>query len=203
MSDSLQVIFVHIPKTAGGSIKTWLSENSIKHNNRLIVHETLDEIKEIYPMYDFSFACVRNTYDRMISLYEWTKRKLYKKIGKRNRREQEQDLRDLELQKVIEEGIVPFIHFIMAGSYGEDFIVRKQTSWIQGVDIVLRMETLEEDFKIIQEKLNCDQPLTQQVHKLSYDPVDYYSEEFVKTVETYFQDEIDFFGYKPNEKYYG
>jgi hypothetical protein len=80
--------------------------------------------------------------------------------------------------------------------------MESQLVWIKDVDYVINTENLKEEFKVIQNKLNCHEPLTQTVHKLNYDPVQYYSKEFVSIVERLYSDEIQYFNYEPNKKYY-
>lgn len=196
-------IFVHIPKTAGESIKRWLSDNSINFNSDPeLLHKSLDEIKNFYVEkdgkinYRFSFTVVRNTYDRMISLYEWTKYKRTRKFFKDIKRGNPPNPTDKKLIEVLEKGIVYFLNFLKDNPF-DNYTLRSQVDWIKDVDIILRTENITEEFGIIQNKLNCHSPLTQKLHVLDYDPSIYYSDNFLKFVETNFQDELDYFKYLP------
>lgn len=60
-----KVIFVHIPKTGGTSIRM-----SLKGMHLLKQHRTMDEVPEWCDIDDyFKFTFVRNPWDRILSLY--------------------------------------------------------------------------------------------------------------------------------------
>lgn len=75
ISHKYKLIFVHIPKTAGSAITQW-----IKHNDKDCIvtdpHVSFKYMEENYPI-EFStyklLCVVRNTYDRIISLYFYIK----------------------------------------------------------------------------------------------------------------------------------
>jgi hypothetical protein len=72
-----------------------------------------------------------------------------------------------------------------------------QKAWFpNGVTYLLKFETLEEDFKVIQEKLGCNEPL-QRLHKTEHDDYHtYYTPETWNIVAELFKDDIETFGYK-------
>lgn len=59
--------FLHIPKTAGGSIRTALPDEAINYQG----HKRLSDMVKIYPDLDLSmlFTVTRNPYDRAVSQY--------------------------------------------------------------------------------------------------------------------------------------
>ena len=198
----MKVAFVHIPKTAGGSIKTWLATNQEKYNFQYQTHPSAHVfLQDMSLPFDFSFTCVRNTYDRMISLYEWTKYKIGKKVCKKQRRNEVIEEDDLRVNGALEKGINYYLPWICENT-GYSYLMESQLVWIKDVDYIINTENLKEEFKIIQNKLNCHEALTQTVHKLNYDPAQYYSKEFVSIVERLYSEEIQYFNYKPNKKYY-
>lgn len=198
----MDVAFVHIPKTAGGSIKSWLATHQKKYEFRYQSHPTAHVfLQDMTLSFDFSFTVVRNTYDRMISLYEWSKYKIGAKVRKQEKRNKVIKTDDLRVIDALEKGINYYLPWIYENT-GYSHLMKSQLVWIKGVDYIINTENLKEEFKLIQNKLNCYEPLIQTVHKLSYDPVQYYSKEFVSTVEKLYGDEIQYFNYEPNRKYY-
>jgi len=201
--NSNKTLFVHIPKTAGGSIKQWLWDNSINFNSDSeLLHKSLEETVTFYQKknisfkYNFSFACIRNTYDRMISVYEWIKYKRNKRVQKIIGRNRVPNREDVLVLEAADKGIVYFFEYLKNNPV-DDYSLRSQVEWIKDVDFVLKNENLAQDFKIIQEKLNCYSPLNYQIHKLDYDPSIYYVDGFIKFIKKTFQEELDYFKYLP------
>jgi len=76
--DKEKLIFIHIPKNAGSSIKKYLLGNeSFEKLDRPWKHKTIFDIKksnlDIYNNYN-KFAIVRNPYDRMVSWFSYLKK---------------------------------------------------------------------------------------------------------------------------------
>jgi hypothetical protein len=189
----MKVAFVHIPKTGGGSIHQWLIDNHKNNFTFYTGHKLLDEVYKTNGKCDFSFSCTRNTYSRMVSLYVFTGIKTQQNIKKSYRRNSD-PTEYLQIQEVHKKGIVPFLHFI---KLVKPMLMESQLVWIKGVDLVLRLENLNQDFKNVQDKLGVHIPLTKKLRKLDYVAKDYYSLEFKRTVEQYFGDEIEHFKYLP------
>ena len=72
INDNLKLIFVHIPKTGGTSIKKSLGIT----NRSLGYHKRANDIKKEIPdkwKNYFKFSVVRNPYDRVYSIYSYYK----------------------------------------------------------------------------------------------------------------------------------
>ena len=69
--DEHKLIFIHIPKNAGTSIKAFFGSKEFYHKHKTI-KEIKDENPEIYDSYR-KFTIVRNPYDRMVSWYFYLK----------------------------------------------------------------------------------------------------------------------------------
>lgn len=184
----MKVAFVHIPKTAGGSIHTWLKDNHENHFEYHTGHRFLNEIYETNGVCDFSFTCTRNTYSRMISLYNWNGHKLYRKYYKSGKTQFVDEI------SAHEKGIVEYMYWARENN---KLVTISQLEWIKGVDIILTQENLKEDFKIIQNKLNCYNTLPTHVHKRNYVAKDFYTKDFKLAIEDLFGDEIEHFKYLP------
>ena len=76
--DKEKIIFIHIPKNAGSSIKKYLiGENEFNKLKESWKHKTIYDIKKEFPKKYFSykkFAVVRNPYDRAVSWFAYLKR---------------------------------------------------------------------------------------------------------------------------------
>lgn len=190
----MKLAFVHIPKAAGGSIKKWLRKNVSPGNYVDIGHHTLEQ----YGLSDFdkSFCVVRNTYDRLISLYTFGEIKFPKAIRKAKKSNDQVQLnRIYDLQNAYQQGIVSFLK-----KYKElQWTPQSQLDYIKNVNYVLRFENLKEDFQIIQRELNCYEPLEKNVHvQRSYKSSDYFTLDFIDYVNENFKEEINHFNFQPN-----
>ena len=208
-----EIIFVHIPKTAGNSISDAIRSFPIKKRSvidravarirpqkiiQLAKHAKASEIKEIvgnvvwYKF--FSFCVVRNPWDTMVSSYFWWLEKSQKWEPFYKARK--------EIERM--EG---FESFLMS-KYGQDKINQITTDmWDyitdeKGkviVDCIVRFENIQDGWKVICSRvgvhgydlkmLNCSQRREKGYRK-------YYTEEMRDTIEHRFTKIIDRFGYK-------
>lgn len=135
-----RVVFYHVPKTAGGSITHWLQQPS---NGATALIEPLHMMPwrfEKYPVgVNWSFCVVRNPWDRWVSWW-WFWKYLAKRI----------DYSFEEYTKKFFGG-----EFVgrenEGGQYGT---CAPQSYYFKHVTEILRHETLDEDFKKVQVKLN-------------------------------------------------
>lgn len=198
----MTILFIHIPKTGGTSIRTWFDENvNIERPNSIISfdHTPYYDVVKNYGNFDWSFTVVRNTYERLVSLYlySWNKSKRRMEKGIKNNTIDEDNT---FITKIAEEGIIKFLNtFIdekrneLAGRVLPRLI--SQLEYSNGVDYILRHDNLINDFKIVQEKLNCFIPLTQKRNYMGTEELKlkYYTPEFFKIIEKYYGEEIEYF----------
>lgn len=72
-----KLLFIHIPKTAGTSIWNWLKDNGHENWARVsrVHHESISEMRLLNNTRNtYSFAVVRNPYDRAISYFHHSQR---------------------------------------------------------------------------------------------------------------------------------
>jgi hypothetical protein len=168
------LVFIHIPKTAGVSITNWLATHfKVKHNLSNYIHPSTTMITNSF---NETFAVVRNPWDRTVSLWAF-----YNKIKKTN---------------IPFDEFVKNLHTYKLNIYSWFTFDQPQKAWIpHGVTYLLKFETLEEDFKVIQEKLGCFEPLEHLNSSEHGDYRTYYTPETWDIVSEVFKDDIEEFGY--------
>lgn len=183
---------VHIPKCAGGSINRWF-KNNVSNYTLYTGHRTLDKFEKS-PNFDFSFCVTRNTYDRVVSWYEWLHIKTQKEIRKENNIEI-----NLKVQEILKKGFYEWLKWSFENTeIDQSQLTTLQNEWIKGVDVILKLETLNEDFKIIQNHVNCHIPLEKSIHVLQYNKNNYLTDKNIGLINELFKEEIEYFNYKPN-----
>jgi len=190
------VVMVHIPKTAGTSIRNTLGmypADRSKPDPGFKQHLTAQEIIEVIGRANwdeaFTFAVVRNPWDRMVSEYHYRSRhKRFKENG--------WDISFEEyVRGTISDGALPF-------DPPHKFI-QPQVAWLkdkQGnicVDFIARYEQLTTDFNTIKEKINRRSRPLQAHNRTSRnrDYTVYYSPELRDLVGAFYKEDIEYFGY--------
>jgi len=185
-NDQSKSIFIHIPKTAGISVKRALFGGIKRDHIKLKYFEAYDEAK--YASY-FKFAIVRNPYDRLVSSYFYIK-KSQDAYGKRLESFRDFSsfivaIQDARLRKVIFE--IP--HFLPQSEF------LKNRKGVIGLDFLGRFESLENDFAHITNMLGVDAKLehhNQSVHK-SYQ--EYYDQVTLEIVADIYKEDFKLLGY--------
>lgn len=183
-------IFIHIPKTAGSSIKSQLISagfyNSFnkKDINALNMHEhpSIEDCKNVLTPLEyknfFKFTCVRNPWDLNISLFFYVKSQISHWL-----------FRDAQngflnfLKKREQSGALHFNQIKINNNIEVDF--------------VMRFENLQSDFNLVCDKINIAR------HKLPHKNFskhknyqNYYNEEGKDIIFRNYQEDIDRFEYK-------
>lgn len=198
----MKILFIHIPKTAGTSIKQWSSENINYQNNNKVYcfgHVTYEHVIQRHKKFDWSFSSVRNTYERLISLYLYTWNKSKKRMEK-GIRNNNPDMLNTFIVNQAEKGIVNFYEVFLGDNRRSELhenLVLSQLNYIKGVDYVIHYETLNNDFITVQEKLNCYISLTQERNMIGVDKRNFYSSDFINHVKKHYEEELETFRYLP------
>jgi hypothetical protein len=203
------ITFVHIPKNGGISIGNWLEESKGDSESVFWTHHP--SCKSIHEMRtpNFTFAVVRNPWDRIVSGYHFLKD------------DTGTGLKDVEVYR----SVINFIHRFPAGDFPdfETFVkalgtkdlnrlkivapILKQSkvwfnyntpqvAWLDSkVDLILRYENLEEEFDQIRKMFNSDKPLPKINVSLHAHYRTYYTEETKNLVAEWFEQDIKAFGY--------
>lgn len=203
ISDTKEFIFIHIPKTAGTSIRSELQAFSLKRPNsnlarflkkfslprdyrkfRFNLHATLQDAQNKLPIDLFEgyrkVAFVRNPYDRMVSNYAYKINGTAEKKRKRN--------------DTFEEFVIK-----CCSGYGMrqvDYLFNREG----GIecDFIGRFENITVDYENVQSFLSIDLPPLPQknVSKKEGSYRDYYTDKTKDLVSKYYQKDIEEFGYE-------
>jgi len=200
-----RAVFVHVPKTAGSAIIQWANRNSQKHSFVLdhCGHATLEEINgtgDKVPLSQYTdidpyviFGVRRNTYDRMISVYNH--------IGLQpvTRREKTKEWK--LYSKAHKKGIVYFTDWINDNKSSRyTHWNRSLIEWLKGVNVVLQYENLHNQFKIIKEVLAVPDPLKPaNVLPYRYRKSTYYTQDYIDVIQKHYGEEIEKYKYLPKK----
>ena len=205
-------IFIHIPKTAGTSISRALSPYVTErklHKSRdsvLSGHITLRELraKKELQLDKFTFAFVRNPWERMQSLYHYTIKHGKRRGPGTEPRKWHKDIpryEDMGLNRWIIKEMNPWINRYTSWHHNRPHNKKKilqQVDWIDGeIDFVGRFETLQEDFNTVCDKINIPQSVLS--HKMTTEHIHYtdeYNEKAKKKIARLFASDIKQFNYK-------
>ena len=176
--------FIHIPKTGGVSISQWLTRNvkgeylldkqhGGKHADQTRIAKFL-KLKQ-QPM-GYTFCVVRNPWDRVVSAYHYYLRR-----------------------KAIDKNISfeDFLRGQWNKSKGNIWgcATKQMHEYYYDVDVILRFENLNEDFKVIQEFFGRDQSLSKNNTSNHKDFRTYYTPEMVDIVAKKHAKDIQLYNY--------
>ena len=194
--------FIHIPKTGGNSITKWMGDNFHTKITKRKQHATVQDVKagnhSLGPVSDlgWKFCVVRNPWDYMVSWYAFQKMLAQNRIEfvKQNPHleNSKKDKFNLELQqKRIDRLNLGFDVWIKNTQWVT------QHTWAKDCDYIIKFENLSEEFKLVQEKLNCDVPLGHLNKTVGRPKVykDYYTQETIDIVAEKYAIDIKTYNY--------
>lgn len=190
------LLFVHPPKTGGTSVQEWMLQNvrsAEKYNNfRHVSLETL--VRELNLDDPFSFATVRNPYSRVISAYFYEQEVAISRINYLRSHPNQEGGKHGNLEDnlmLLEEYSKGLRHYIE-----NHMKLKPQVEYTEGVSLILKIEEINQKFKIIQKLCQCKKPLpilntSKHKHYTSY-----YDKKTRKLVSRMFIDDINKWGYE-------
>jgi len=190
------ILFLHIEKNAGTSITNWLDNFASTHNDKTyLIHHRHVEWKKLPSPYNsyWTFCVVRNPWSRLVSRYNYdVSTYLQKYLAGEG---------DYFL-KVYEKLRKGFAYWIKNDVYTLPSVEHRM-KWQNQVEIfegcndinILKYENIQEDFKLLQNKLKWFEPLPHANATIECDYKSYYTDELIDIVAKKYCKDIEMFGY--------
>lgn len=192
ISEKYNCIFVHINKVAGSSFRRFLEEPDWVYNPHISVNQYIEQIgKDQFEKY-FSFAFVRNPWDRAVSAFNFRKQN-----GKHKIPEDYPFLKFLKKTPILFSGNQ--LDYISEEPWIWDKELRKYTYKPEtkiAVDFVGRFENLRQDVEYIKEQLGIKKEFPHENKTNHKHYREYYTDETKDIVSLRCQRDIEFFGYE-------
>lgn len=175
-------IHIHIPKTGGTSIHKTLLPEAQRTLHEFASDFTVDEWENYY-----TFAFVRNPFDRTVSHYAYHVKSRYGGVlARRN-----PDLKELSFQEYLERFVVPQAPANFASQVR--FITHDRTD--VKIDFVGRFERLAADFEVVKKALGVDVELPHLLKSRHDSYRSYYDDTTRRMVEESYGEDLEAFGY--------
>jgi len=189
--EKTKCIFVHITKTAGSSITKALGENDEGNPHRNIF-DYINKVGENKIKNYFTFAFVRNPWDRMVSEYHY---QIQRKDGKQIDMSFEEYLRNGHINQVGNQlDWISLPTWEWDNGLGE--YIFKPNVTITLVDFVGKYETLEKDMEYVFKKLHIKGSIPHFNKSIHEDYRKYYNKNTKDIVARLHERDIEYFGYK-------
>lgn len=189
-------VFIHICKTGGSSVVTALHKGVNAPPDHQLPHDIIERLPDIWREY-FTFAFVRNPWDRFVSAFLYNTRRGKAKGSKAK-----------GIEKILPRYNYNFNKFMSI--HGNERILksfqfRPQTTWLWSrngkpldYNFIGRYERLQEDFNFICEQIGLEE--TQLIHRNASPNrkhyTEYYNNKTKKIVENLYKTEIEYFNYR-------
>jgi hypothetical protein len=187
-----KMLFVHVPKTGGTSVQFWLQEHAKGQPLKGVKHWSYKNIinKHKDLQIDFSFAIVRNPWDLAVSWYFFKRDRAQRILSEgktKNKGKMSREYNEWVLAE-FEKGIDYWFQKMNPASQFEK---------VDGVDCVIKLENITEEFKSIQHLVGCNQPIgNYNFSQRERDYRLYYNDYSKNLIAKKFEKDISKFGYK-------
>ena len=213
----------NIPKTGTTSFRFWARDNiqdciildspDMPYNMQ---HLSLDQIKELWPDYGTTFTFVRNPYARMVSIFHHIGQDAEARIKQRMQgggTKEKHGVKQIELDavpieidikilSVYKKGFENWVHSSEEEAFNGSLLSllnQKETQmrWLNNVvpDIVIKIESVNDNFNILQDLLGCNVPFPHVNTSQHADYRDYYTPATKKIVGDLFKEDFETFNY--------
>lgn len=202
-SKDYSMLFVHIPKTGGTSVKQWT-----KNNLGIITtgkkHSKLNEL-EINKKTNYIFSIVRNPFDRLYSWYKYRKnlaedlnsfKIFFEKLALDKHEHIAVENKDFMMHCAENNGFNTFVSESVKTANHYNSIWWLQSEYIDDRVDVLRFENLSHDFEKIKNKYKINDNLPKLNTSYSSNYKKAYNKETESFVRAYFEQDFLKFNYK-------
>jgi hypothetical protein len=184
ISHKHKFIFIHIPKTGGGSLEKVFRNLDTEYNNMKLLHSPISD----YPMerkHYFKFTFVRNPWDLRVSYYFYNKTQgTFRGRHARNKSFSEY----VKFYSKKRKSLIarPQVYFL-----GRD---------VNNVDFIGRFENLQNDFNKVCGEVGIPRQELPHAHKTNHKHyTEYYDDETRQVVAEKYKKDIEYFGYEFGE----
>jgi hypothetical protein len=203
--------FIHIPKTGGKSMKTWIKENTLQAiSYEQAEHYSASMLLEKHPKIDYFFTIVRNPWSRMVSWYRYLIQK-YVESGQLDKAVSRIDFNSNDTITASE--FKNNFQNISFEKFVNEYTDLKTKAWFKfstpqikwldrPIDLVIKLENINEQFKEIQKIFNCSKELPH-LNKHGNKNQDhytlFYNDNTMKKIGKIFEEDIETFKYRFEE----
>lgn len=184
-------IFIHINKTGGSSIEKALNL-PFEHKTAL---QKINEIGEKRFKAKFSFAVIRNPFDRLVSQYFY---RLQKNQALPPEKKKPLGIKPIEFKEWVRETHVEYNSFYRHNPS----MFQPQYVWITNkdgevvIDFICRFENLSHEIDQVSKIIGRDINLPHLKKSKRKDYREYYDSETIEIVNSYYEKDLEMFGYQ-------
>jgi hypothetical protein len=199
-TEPILATFIHVPKTGGTSVQKWLFKNFT--TDKRAKHCSYKQALETYGDLGWTYAVVRNPWARVVSAYFFSIEQWQLKLdlidnGTIQKPWKLHNTREY-VESQLEELNKGFNHFVFNGE--DPLLLDPQVDYVRGVDYVMKLDNIQEEFKVVQEKLNCFKDLPHKNGSSHNHYSAYYNKNTRRAVEERYKADIEIFDFKFEKK---
>ena len=193
LSPKYKFMFLHIPKSAGTTIRSILKTKD-KKIKEIFGHPTFSEIQTKYDVSNYyKFTFTRNPWDRFVSTFFYLK--------KNNKNEK---LLNEARKKVCNYSFASFVKelHLEKNQFSKHYFIhfRPQIHFLESmdnIDFIGRFENIQEDFDVVCDKIGISHQELPHFNRVKHKHyTEYYDDETRQIVAKMYAKDIEYFGYE-------